>query len=431
MKILRHRSDSGSMLVTTILFCGLVGIVLVAYLSMVSSQRKLSFRSQVWNECIPLCEAGVEEAMAHVNYPATSENNFAVSGWVLSNGAYRKERQLNGGVIRMAITITNPPVITVVGSMPTPLQATNYLVRSVQVRTKINQRYPYSLLSKGTITMSGDTTVVDSFDSSDPLKSVSGQYSPLLRDDNATVATVATNAGAISIGNGNVYGKAGTGPGGSVSVSSGGGVGDILWNTNPLNGGKIQPGYFANDVNVLIPDVTVPSPFASQMPTSGVYNGTNYDYIVSAGDYHVPSVSLSGGAIAVTGKVRIWVDGSTSITGNNGLIYLAPGASIEWYSGGDFSVSGKGLVNSGGLAQNFALYCLPTCKSVTYSGKAEFVGTVYAPNASVAMSGSARATGAIVGKSISLAGEMSFHYDEALRGNPRAGRFIAYTWQEL
>jgi hypothetical protein len=431
MKINRNNSEAGGVLVATLIFCIMVGSVLVAYLSMISSQRKLAFRSQVWNECIPLCEAGVEEAMAHINYAATPANSFAVNGWVLSGGAYRKERHLNGGFVRMAITPTNPPVITVNSFLPAPLQQTNYLVRTVQVRTKMNQRFPYALLSKGTITMSGNTTVVDSFDSSDPLQSLLGVYDPLKRDDEATVATIATNAGAISIGNGNIYGRVGTGPGGSVSISSGGGVGDVLWNANLLNGGKIQPGYYANDVNVAFDDVIVPTPFASQWPTSGMYNGTNYDYIVSAGDYHVPSVSLNGGAIAVTGKVRIWVDGPTSISGNNGMIYLAPGASIEWYSGGDFSVSGKGLVNSGGLAKNFALYCLSTCKTVTYSGKAEFVGTVYAPYSDVSMSGSPQASGAIVGKSISLAGEMSFHYDEALRGDPRAGRFVAVSWQEL
>ena len=162
-----------------------------------------------------------------------------------------------------------------------------------------------------------------------------------------------------------------------------------------------------------------------------MYNGTNYTYVLAAGDYHVPSVNLSSGDIAVTGKVRILVDGSTSISGSDGMIYLAPGASIEYYSGGDFSIAGKGLVNVGGLAQNFNLYGLSTCKTITYSGSAQFVGTVYAPSSDVKMSGSSKATGAVVGKTISLAGEMSFHYDEALKGNPRGGRYLAASWTEV
>src|SRR6185436_9834858 len=111
-KTLRARAKTGSILVTTILFCSLIGVVLVAYLSMVGSQRKAVFRSQIWNECIPMCEAGIEEAMSHLNHNATV-NNFAINGWVLSNGAYRKERSLNGGKVKMAIGTDFPPTITV------------------------------------------------------------------------------------------------------------------------------------------------------------------------------------------------------------------------------------------------------------------------------------------------------------------------------
>src|SRR5688500_8837791 len=103
MNIMRNKSESVGILVATVIFCALVSVVLVAYLSMISSQRKLSFRSQVWNQCIPLCEAGIEEALAHLNYSGTY-NNFAINGWVLSGGAYRKERPLNGGRLRMAIS---------------------------------------------------------------------------------------------------------------------------------------------------------------------------------------------------------------------------------------------------------------------------------------------------------------------------------------
>ncbi|HKQ38803.1 MAG TPA: hypothetical protein VJ063_12050, partial [Verrucomicrobiae bacterium] len=94
-----HRHQRGGILVTTIIFCALVGLVLVAYLSMLKSQHKFTYRSQVWNDCVPLCEAGIEEALAHMNYSGTS-TNFGINGWVLSANAYRKEIKLNDGTVR-------------------------------------------------------------------------------------------------------------------------------------------------------------------------------------------------------------------------------------------------------------------------------------------------------------------------------------------
>src|SRR5688572_17544644 len=104
----------GGILVVTIIFCSLVGVVLVAYLSMLKSQHKFTYRSQVWNDCVATCEAGIEEAMSHINYSGTT-SNFAINGWVLSGGAYRKQRNINGGFVRMAIATAIPPMITVTG----------------------------------------------------------------------------------------------------------------------------------------------------------------------------------------------------------------------------------------------------------------------------------------------------------------------------
>src|ERR687887_1646187 len=100
MNIRRGTSTKASVLVITVVFCGLIGVVLIAYLGMVSGQQKFSFRSQVWNSCIPLCEAGVEEALAHMNYSGTT-SNFAVNGWVLDAGCFRKQRNMNDGTIKI------------------------------------------------------------------------------------------------------------------------------------------------------------------------------------------------------------------------------------------------------------------------------------------------------------------------------------------
>jgi len=430
MRIIRRQPDSGSILVTTILFCSLVGVVLVAYLSMVGSQRKAVFRSQVWNECIPMCEAGVEEAMSHLNHEATL-NNFAINGWVLSNGAYRKERSLNGGKVKMAIGTDFPPTITVNGLLPAPLLQTNYLTRNVRVKTKLSRRFQYGILSKGVVTFSGTNPRVDSYNSTNFLQSTGGQYDPLKFTDHATVVTTATTAGAIDLGGADIFGKVATGPGGTATLGSGS-IGSTLWNSNPLNGGKIEPGYSANDANVYIPDAVLPSPFGpAVMPASGTVGGTNYTYVLSSGDYQVPMVSLGNGqTVYVSGKVRILVDGDTSVSGS-GQIVIAPGASIEYYSRGNVNVSGNGIINGSGVPKDFTLVGLPTCTTINYTGNAKFVGTMYAPSADLKIAGGGSTSGAFVGKSVKIAGDGVFHFDEALMGDPREGRFVATSWEEI
>ena len=154
------RRQSGSILVMTVIFCALVGIVLVAYLSMVRSQFRFTHRAQTWNSCVPLCEAGLEEAMAHVNHVNTT-SNFAINGWVLSAGNFRKERTVSGGIVRMAISNDFPPSITVQGLLRAPVQ-TNHLTRTVRIRTKLNQKFPYALLAKGNVTCNSAGARVDS-----------------------------------------------------------------------------------------------------------------------------------------------------------------------------------------------------------------------------------------------------------------------------
>ena len=60
---------------------------------------------------------------------------------------------------------------------------------------------------------------------------------------------------------------------------------------------------------------------------------------------------------------------------------------------------------------------------------AQFVGTLYAPQAALTMSGSAAAIGALVANKITTSGGMSFHYDEALGGG--GSKYVVTSWAEL
>ena len=101
------------------------------------------------------------------------------------------------------------------------------------------------------------------------------------------------------------------------------------------------------------------------------------------------------------------------------------------YTAGNMSIAGSGVMNGPGFAVNFAIYGLPTCTSISYSGGSQFIGTINAPEAAVGLTGTSDAMGAVVGASFSLSGGMGLHYDQALRGNPKEGRYLVASWQEI
>jgi choice-of-anchor A domain-containing protein len=101
------------------------------------------------------------------------------------------------------------------------------------------------------------------------------------------------------------------------------------------------------------------------------------------------------------------------------------------YVGGTCSIGGGGVMNTPGFAKNFSLYGLPSCTQLSYNGNAQFIGTIYAPQAAVSLGGTTDAMGAFVVNSMALNGSLGIHYDEALRGNPKEGRYLVASWQEI
>jgi len=411
------------MLVVTIVICALVGLMLSAYLSMVSAQFSFTQRSQIWNNCIPLCEAGVEEALAHLNHSSTI-SNFAINGWQEDRGLYHKNRELNGGVCQMRIDGSYPPIITVVGQMPGSLgQGT--ISRVVRVRTRLNQRFPSTILARGGINMGGGARV-DSFNSTNVLESTNGRYDAAKATDHATITTVSRTPGDLNLGNADIYGSVATGPGGTVQVGPNGGVGseDYL----AANRGGVEEGHYMDDANMQIDDGELPKPFG---PAFTPPRGTNsaYAYVLGSEDYQIDSITLTGSKkILVNGKARIYVLGQTFV-GGQAQIEIAPGASVEWYAGGPVNLGGGGVMNKG-YAKNFSLVGLNTCTDIKYAGNSEFTGTIYAPQANITMIGTSDAYGAFVGKTFKINGTMDLHYDEALREVPNRGKFLADSWEE-
>jgi len=121
MKILSNQSsaEQGMTLPVTLLICGILGILMLSYLSIVQSQHLSVTRAQSWNSAIVTAEAGIEEGLAQLNAAGVSTNNLGTNGWTdLGGGTYRKTNSVGGNsyvasiLISPAVTNPNPMVVS-------------------------------------------------------------------------------------------------------------------------------------------------------------------------------------------------------------------------------------------------------------------------------------------------------------------------------
>jgi hypothetical protein len=424
MKLLSKKREQGSILAVA-LFTGLaIGIVLATYLTLISSRYNLTVRSMEWNAAMPVLEAGLEEALTHLHDdPATSPTaNGWTSGTISGLQVYTKERHFTDGsyfyVWIYNATAHNPRIYSQ-GFVPAPL-GQGYISRRVVVgATNTPSVFTKAIAATGAITL--PSGVVDGFNSS------LGGYDTLTnRNATGNIATDSTNKPAVTVGKGgHVYGTVITGPGGTISVGSGGTVGDAPWNASNTG---IEPGWTNNNMNVAFPSNQPPTGGPFPTPTVTVAGGSNITYLPT-GKYQMSSFTSSGSTkpMIVTGNATLWVTGNVAVQGS-GYILINPGASLTLIVGGTATVSGGGVVNGTGLASDFSLVGLSGNTQITYSGSAAFIGTINAPQAAVTISGSADFYGAMIAKTVTITGGGSVHYDDTLG---TVGGLIVSSWTEL
>jgi len=430
-----HRQH-GTVLITTLVIALLVGIVVAALLVVSQQQNYLTARSRTWSSEIPIAEAGIEEAMAHIN---SRPKSLATNGWTKSGNYWVKTRTnlTSDGYYYTAISRNPawaPPTITSIGYGRVPLN-TNYTQRSVFVQTKLSPPR-YGIVAKQQLTMNGNP-LIDSYDSSSAEWSTLGKYDVNKRSDRVGVGVVASGTPAIDTGGGRIYGSAATGPSGTVS----GNVGSGDWFAAGNSGSESN--HVTDDFNMAIPNATLPANFSSTPQTVPVL-GTSlplldplrvYTYVVAPGDWKFPSCNFSSGGVYVQGSARIWVDGSFRMSGT-ATVTLAPGATLEMYIGNPTSSSsvlmdlaGQCVINPTGIPANCSIYGLQNCTSMKYAGTAAAYCKLYAPNADIRVTGDYDFNGSIVGNYVRFSGTAEIHYDEALGGDTASYKVV--LWQEL
>ena len=288
-----HRHEKGAVLIITMLITGIIGFCLASYLTLVSVQNRSTMRSQTWNASIPVVEAGIEEALSHLN--VNGETNISADGWQSAGGRiYRMRRQMGESyyVVDIDVTTTNNPVVHSEGFVPAPLASSQasafiaqvgatpassaYLSRKVRVTAVRDFVFVKGMVAKGQIDMNGNNIATDSFDSSNPSYSTSGQYDPAKRKDKGDVATNSGLVNSLNVGNADILGHVSTGPGGTVAVGANGLIGDARFMTDATYRGQhdadrngIQDGWSSDDMNVNFADVKIPFTGGYYTPSGG------------------------------------------------------------------------------------------------------------------------------------------------------------------
>lgn len=446
------RGDSrGSTLFVALFITGLVALAIGAYLSLLFSQNTATARSQAWNAAIPVIEAGVEEALAHLN--AHGSSNLVCDGWSQSGNVYWVQRSLGANYYLVTISnwvagvSNNSPVVESRGYMVTPNlvassqitlladvnapSAPGFLARGVRVTTRQEALFSKGLVAKGQIDLKGNNIATDSFDSTDPAYSTNGRYDATKDKANGDVATDSVVTNSLSVGNANIMGHISTGPGGVVDLGPNGSVGDKNWFAAGSTG--IQPGWSTDDMNVDFPDAQTPGgTFFTPAP------GLGWTYLLPPGNYRLDNLTMSGSKkmlITAGSTVVLYVAGNVSMSGQ-AFIQIDPGATLKLYVGGaSASFGGQGIVNSNANAQSFYYYGLPSNTGVSMSGNAAFTGVIYAPGADLTLGGGGTNTydfvGASISKTVTMNGHYNFHYDEALATYGPSRGFVITSWNEM
>ncbi len=465
-----NRPAGGFTYLTVVITMIVVGFMLAAYLKMVSVQNQLTIRSQTWNRSVPVLEAGVEEAMAHLNkngspdaagnLPGTLTSDgwtgdatigwskFAwlekdfyfvqISPWVA--GSYYPNISSTGYVLQLPSFALNRPLSPFVASVLDDLvRGGKFSRRIVQCATTNNPTYTRGLVAKKQIDLNGRNVETDSYDSLKVANSTNGRYDPSKALDHGDIASNDTITNSVLLGNAIVRGNVATGPNGTIDIGDGV-VGDAAFCANPANKGKIQTGHSRDDMNVEFPDIILPagssgwSPLPSPVPVLQPDGSTVNTILLLSGNYLIPATAadMSGKNYLISGNVQLRVDSGVHLTGVD-TIRIDTNSNLKLYANCNVDIQGHGVVNPG-LSTSLQIFGTPACKSIALGGNAEFTGTIYAPDADAEFDGSGSGwndfSGAAMVKSAKFNGNFKFHFDEAL---PKVGLWRGFTitsWNE-
>jgi hypothetical protein len=252
--------------------------------------------------------------------------------------------------------------------------------RDVEAVVRLTPRsvFQFGLFGGNQVIVSGQA-ITDSFDSS------LGAYDPATAQAGGDVGTNAVTPGGITIsGSIAINGQIAVGPGvadpDSVVVISGG--------TALITG---NPPVESQSTTMALPPVTVPEGLTcGDMVVSGQ---TTLLLPSGLGSHCFHDLTVSGGGmLTADGPVKVYVTGAFTASGDTVIgIPSDPTAMLL------FLVSSEQATFEGSL-----------------TGSTKFYGGMYAPSATIEVTGNAQVFGSVVARAVNVSGDAQVHYDHAL-----------------
>ncbi len=401
-----------------------------------SQEAKLATRSYFQGVALDLAEAGLEEGLYAINTSSLTSAN----GWTLVTGSttdYQKTitagldfTQASGAIyIRVDSPSSITPTVTATGTVTIPGQP--ILLKQLRVTSSQRHLWANGIVATGSVTFSGNN-VIDSYDSS------LGVYNATTnRSDQATVGSLSTALDPVVVGSlASIYGYVSTGATAPV-VGSGG---RIYGATTPA-GTAVDPTRIRRDFTANLPSVTAPTGTSITLsaisgsltlPRVGDLPNASGRYV-----YTTSSLGISGASsVSITGPVDLIVTGNVSTSGNASVAIAGLTASLNLYTPGSISIGGNGLTNGTNVPSKATIWGTAptgTTQTVSIAGNGSFIGTLYAPNAAISITGNGATSGALIGKTITMGGNGLFHYDTRLAttSSPLDVTYAVNSWSEL
>lgn len=265
---------------------------------------------------------------------------------------------------------------------------------------------PYGIFARDYLLIR-DNGTIDSYDAD-------VGYNPA----DASDASVGANADITLTGGSTVHG----------TVSS---TGTVMMSNGASVSGTVEQGA----AEFTVPDLPEPPVGTS----SGSYHVPWGNASLPPDTYHFDSLELQGGSrVTIEGPATVVVD-DMWVAGGSQLTLDTSNGPVTFHVGGQFKIdNGTQVKNSSGDPEDARFFISTnnsvTGESVVYGGGAIFEGFLFAPNSDLTVANNTNFFGAIVAKSLTLAGGSRLHHDVTLSELQEGGGQVAtegLLWRQL
>ena len=420
-----NRCRRGSALIVAMFFAIAISAIVGTYLKLATVESKMADSSFLYNSLLNLTEKGAEDAAWALNN-CDEDVDWTADGWIkMTIGDIDYMTQLitgvdlgNGktGTVYIVVedyTEVNPILYVEAQAL---LSSGRIISKQLKIDLSMQALLATGLIAKDKLTISG-TVSLDSYNSTVGIWNAATN-----RNADITTGSLSAAPNMVNVsGTVNVYGVLGTGgPAPNINSPS------TVRGPETQVGVDIDTNRISTSLSGQFEDPAAPDTSGFTVNLSG--GNSMSGGLVQLGDpsgnvveeyFLTTDLSLSGqSTLRIKGPVIIVMDTNKSVdVSGSSQIEVTDTGSLTFYTDGDFSISGEGLVNASAIPENLIIYGtdpVPNGQNITLSGNADLQAVVYTPNASLTISGGNSTSGAVVANEITMSGTTTFHYDEAL-----------------